>query len=253
MKTRSNMPLFVLECTDITKLTDGQIDLLRCGDYLVKKTGKQEHAYKVTYKEDKQGICLTYHDASTVETVSYDYTGGHWVYNSTDKGVLPLKDGDAFVFDGDLDVDGKITGNEIIENMSGYSFDKSTETSGVTREYVYVGVVKNGNKLTCVCALNLTFDNAPLGEYGVYMGYLTIPNEIASKLYPTQIGAYGFLDVSQVMALESNLKGIPIMVYSEKAGNGISMTAVANENLEANKKYYVRLEMTFLLSDNLAD
>lgn len=95
MKTRSNMPLFVVECTDVKALTDGQIDLLRCGDYLVKKTGNQNHAYKVTYKEDKKGICLTYHDASTVETVSYDYTGGHWVYNSTDKADLPINVEDA--------------------------------------------------------------------------------------------------------------------------------------------------------------
>lgn len=84
------MPLFVVECDDITQLTDGQIDLLRCGDYLVKRTGKQRHAYKVSYKEDKQGMCLTYTDASTVETVSYDFTDGHWVYNSTDKADLPI-------------------------------------------------------------------------------------------------------------------------------------------------------------------
>lgn len=84
MKTRSNMPLYVVECTDITKLTDDQINLLRCGDYLVKKTGKQRHAYKVTYKEDGQGICLSYFNAGYSETVSYDFTAGHWVYNSTD-------------------------------------------------------------------------------------------------------------------------------------------------------------------------
>jgi len=43
------------------------------------------HAYICTYKEDKAGICLSYFDASGIETVSYDYTDGAWVYNSTDK------------------------------------------------------------------------------------------------------------------------------------------------------------------------
>lgn len=93
MKTRSNMPLFVVETTDITNLTDGQIELLRCGDYLVKKTGNQEHAYKVTYKEEGQGICLSYFAAGYTETVSYDFTDGHWVYNSTDVVEIPTSTG----------------------------------------------------------------------------------------------------------------------------------------------------------------
>ena len=84
MKTRSNMPLFVLECENIKALSNSQIDLLRCGDYLVKKDASGEHAYKVTFKSDT-GMCLTYHDASVVETQSYDKVGGNWVYNSEDK------------------------------------------------------------------------------------------------------------------------------------------------------------------------
>lgn len=84
MKTRSNMPLFVLETNDITKLTDRQIDLLRCGDWVTKKTGNQKHNYIVTYKEEKHGICLSYFNAGYSETISYDYTDGHWVYNSKD-------------------------------------------------------------------------------------------------------------------------------------------------------------------------
>ena len=44
----------------------------------------QKHNYIVTYKEEKHGICLSYYAAGYLETVSYDYTNGHWVYNSTD-------------------------------------------------------------------------------------------------------------------------------------------------------------------------
>lgn len=70
--------------TDITKLTDEQCEGLECGDILVKNTGEQKHSYIVSYKQENTGMCLTYADASVVETVSYDYTGGKWVYNSTD-------------------------------------------------------------------------------------------------------------------------------------------------------------------------
>lgn len=73
-----------LEVSNITALTDDQINELKAGDVVVKKTGNQKHSYRVSYKEDNTGICLTYVDASVSETVSYDYTGGHWVYNSTD-------------------------------------------------------------------------------------------------------------------------------------------------------------------------
>lgn len=72
------------ETSDIRNLSKSTINKLKCGDIVVKKTGNQKHAYIVTYKEEKQGICLTYLDADCIETVSYDYTNGNWVYNSTD-------------------------------------------------------------------------------------------------------------------------------------------------------------------------
>lgn len=74
--------------TDMTKLTDDQCNALKCGDVILKKTGNQYHSYRVSYKEKNTGICLTYVDATSVETISYDYTGGHWVYNSTDHTTL---------------------------------------------------------------------------------------------------------------------------------------------------------------------
>ena len=94
MKTRSNMPLFVVETDNVKALSNSQIDLLRCGDYLVKKDASGEHAYKVTFKSDT-GMCLTYMDASVVETQSYDKVDGNWVYNSEDKSDLPINVEDA--------------------------------------------------------------------------------------------------------------------------------------------------------------
>lgn len=75
-----------VEVDDITALTAEQLDALKPGDVVVKKTGNDRHAYWVSYKATTGGgICLTYADASTVETVSYDRTESGWAYNSTDK------------------------------------------------------------------------------------------------------------------------------------------------------------------------
>ena len=74
---------------DITDLTDEQLDALNVGDKVAKKTGTAEHIYTVTYKDaENGGLCLTYMDASVVETVSYDHTESGWAYNSTDKTPL---------------------------------------------------------------------------------------------------------------------------------------------------------------------
>ena len=77
-----------LEVEDIENMTTEQINGLKAGQFVVKKTGDQKHTYIVSYKEDEQGICLTYTDASCVETISYDYTEGEWVFNSKD--ITPL-------------------------------------------------------------------------------------------------------------------------------------------------------------------
>lgn len=76
--------------SDVKAMTDDQLDILACGDVVVKEDTSGKHAYIVTYKKDKHGICMSYFDASCIETVSYDYTNGHWVYNSMDLSYIPL-------------------------------------------------------------------------------------------------------------------------------------------------------------------
>lgn len=74
-----------IEVTDITKLTDAQLDALNVGDKVIKVTGTDKHLYLVTYKATEGGgICLSYNAAGYGETVSYDRTDSGWAYNSTD-------------------------------------------------------------------------------------------------------------------------------------------------------------------------
>lgn len=78
-----------LEVDDVEALTDAQLDALNVGDKVAKKTGTAEHFYVVSYKDaENGGLCLTYTDASVVETVSYDHTADGWAYNSKD--VTPI-------------------------------------------------------------------------------------------------------------------------------------------------------------------
>ena len=87
LKTRTNQPVYykLPVSSNIQALSDDLLNSLRVGDVVQKKTGNQKHCYIVTYKEEKHGICLSYFDGSGyLETISYDYTAGHWVYNSKD-------------------------------------------------------------------------------------------------------------------------------------------------------------------------
>ena len=70
-------------------MNNDEINSLSCGDIVIKNESGNKHTYVVTYKEDNQGICLTYTDATYLETVSYDYIDGNWTYNSTD--TMPLE------------------------------------------------------------------------------------------------------------------------------------------------------------------
>ena len=73
-----------IETSNIEQLTDEQLSSLKVGDVVRKKTGNQEHCYIVTYKEENHGICMSYFAAGYSETISYDFTNNHWVFNSKD-------------------------------------------------------------------------------------------------------------------------------------------------------------------------
>lgn len=74
--------------TDIKNIPSATIKKLQCGDIVLKKDSSGYHAYIVSFRS-ATGICLTYTDATCIETQSYDKVGQNWVYNSEDKGTLP--------------------------------------------------------------------------------------------------------------------------------------------------------------------
>lgn len=75
---------------NIAELTDEQLDTLKAGDVVIKKTGTERHAYTVAYKDDtKHEIALVYCDAWNVEEVYYDKSvGGEWSLIETKTTVI---------------------------------------------------------------------------------------------------------------------------------------------------------------------
>ena len=153
-----------------------------------------------------------------------------------------------------LAVAAKITGNEIVENMNGYSAVMAT-IENLTINPIYIGVVKNGNKITFCCALELTRTDTVAADSSVLVGF-NIPSAVGSKLYPTSVGGYNSLTCGLAPATldTRSFSNIPFRVV--KPNDAAIQLACSNNSyinaLTANSAYYVRFEFTFLLSDNLA-
>lgn len=149
---------------------------------------------------------------------------------------------------------GAITGDSIIENMSGYSFTKMADTENITFDYIYAGVVKNGNKLTMVIAVNVKKISASTANMEFVIGTFTLPNDVMNKIYPTTVGGATYI------VDEKGIKGISqasykitkdVLGFTEKVYGKIYMSAYI-ENMAQDDELYVRYEVTLLLSDNLA-
>lgn len=174
------MPLFVVECEDVKALSNAQIDLLRCGDYLVKKDASGEHAYKVTYKS-ATGMCITYMDASVIETQSYDKIDGVWTYNSEDKSPVS-PDGILDELE-DKDLITKTLQQQQpnwIKNISASSFIVNT---GCEVEVEYARLYEINNILYGVFITKTTNNTESSLTPNLRIENVEFPEEIASKIY----------------------------------------------------------------------
>lgn len=150
---------------------------------------------------------------------------------------------------GDLPVTGKITGGEIVENMTGYTFSVNPDDTNTETTPIYAGAVKTGNKLTLV----YFFELKPINTgYTKQLCNFRVPQAVFDKLYPATIGAPNKLQVGMVYCAKSFDNGVECRYWIDK-GNSQNLTFVINTTgTTAGETYYVRYEITFLLSDNLA-
>lgn len=150
----------------------------------------------------------------------------------------------------DVTSSGNITGNSIIENMTGYSFVKSSNEN-FTYEYIYAGIVKNGNKLTLALALNLTLTGSA-STYTIMLGHFGLPSNVLARLYPTQVGGSNFLSLKVEHAHQTLDDYVEIRPFVQKGDTQINIASRILSTFTPNVARYIRLEFTFLLSDNLA-
>ena len=145
-----------------------------------------------------------------------------------------------------------VKANEIIENMSGYSASLKS-TPEFTIESVFQGIVKNGNKLTLVSAFNITRTDTKGDDLNLVD--FTIPSEIGAKLFPVELTSLQCLSMNKSLAMDSYKTSIEVPNLIEKVSDTQLSVWLVDASilntLELNTPYYVRIEATFLLSDNL--
>ena len=138
------------------------------------------------------------------------------------------------------------------EPMEGYSFTLPEAQTNLTKDFKYVGVVKNGNKLTFVIYVRLV-KSGNVGARGK-LGEFTIPSDVSAKLIPTSIFGEQLLSADFINAVdETAVASKQLMIVCGKNNNKVyfDIGSASMANLLENDSNYLRIEQTFLLSDNL--
>ena len=148
-----------------------------------------------------------------------------------------------------IDVNGKITGNEIVENMTGYSASVGDDSVNEFNP-IYVSVCKNGNKITFVVFGEFTKLSTTLASPTLVN--FVVPDNVYNKLYPSNFGGYQRLYVGELSFVLDQSTSVKAYLNILKAtGNKISFDVRDLSNLVQDTKYMVRAEATFLLNDSL--
>lgn len=191
---------------------------------------------------------LTEHPVDITALEGLDISVGSLTSTGAISGASASISGNASV-GGNLPVTGNITGASIIENMSGYSFSKTASTENYTLSYNYVGVCKNGNKLTMVIDVDITLATS---VSDIALGSFLIPSAVGSKLIPSSVGGNNYLDNSKLLLFSAYNAGVEAYAYFGKNSNTNIPTRIYTSNLVAETTYHCRYEKTFLLSENLS-
>ena len=179
-----------VKVADVKNIDGAIIEQLKCGDIVIKEDASGEHAYVVTFKSET-GICMTYTDASCVETQSYDKSDDEWVYNSEDKVLLNK-------FEDITDKDGHnrfIEGDINFENVNGVS-------------KVYAKWALSGSHLLIVLCPKID-NETTLGN--IIVAYLDdIPQWIKDKIIPVASTLVANFSVTCFNSGASSTQALPV-------------------------------------------
>ena len=240
-------------------------DKMTLMQWLKKVEEALNHASATAFRVNKKGnatisFILDFEDGTTLESGDIVLQQGESVngaYIENNHLFITLTNGETIdaglLFNGNLTINGiisanvvdgiKVTGNEIVEKMSGYSFEKGPNTH---LNYSYAGVVKNGNKLTF--AIAGTYTRTTGDDSNVIIGRFTIPLAIANKLYDNNLGALANANIS---LYKGTTEFVNLSTRTIKSSNIITTTIYEMWQLTDDSTYEFRFECTFLLSENL--
>ena len=213
-----------ISVTNIATLTDTELNNLKCGDLVQKKTGNQFHNYIVTYKEENKGICLSYYAYGYTETVSYDYEDGHWSYNSTDislcNSLEEIKDKDGH--------ERFIEGNITMETITGVSQSYGKwSLSGTHLMIVIAGAMADTTAIS----------------WGTKLADVNLPQWIIDKLVPI---ASEYVDVKTSYLFSNTLSSQSVLSLLKKSGGKISINLAS---ITANTDKTFRFQFDLLIDN----
>ena len=153
---------------------------------------------------------------------------------------------------GDIATTGKITGGEIVENMTGYTASKKEGVIQSKFTINYCGIVKNGNKLTIALAGEATLTEAYTSNFTLMT--FTIPESVGAKLIPFSLEASNVRLAVLAPIASSTLKNYVTfnMWLNKDSDTNINIGANVT-NFLPDVRYVFRVEFTFLLSENLVE
>lgn len=227
---------FVFEFADGTKIESGEI-VLQQGESVTDAKIVDGHLYLTLSNDERL-------DAGNVKPVT------RFEINASQHLIVYYGDGTSqdlgAILQGNVNIDGNFTANSIIENMNGYSFLQNEESLNDVK-LDYVGVVKNGNKITFAIAGIM---NLATAKERVNIGTFTIPNDVGEKLFP--ISNTTFLSYDNINIYKNyNTKKDVAFLAIKNSNIRISIATYPN-SLDLATDYSFRYEITFLLSDNMA-
>ena len=116
--------------------------------------------------------------------------------------------------------------------------------------FVYAGVVKNGNKITFAIFGTITRTSASQ----LQLARFYVPEAILAKLFPYQVGQSSILSQKELSCFVTsgvNNLGVEITCEFTKSSTTVIINLRKVDELVANTEYSFRIEQTFLLSENL--
>lgn len=230
---------FVFEFADGTKIESGEI-VLQQGESVTDAKIVDGHLYLTLSNDERL-------DAGNVKPVT------RFEISASQHLIVYYGDGTSqdlgAILQGNVNIDGNLTANSIIENMSGYSI--SDKNANVT--FNYAGVVKNGNKLTIALFFNFKLSEDLNVNIPFTICNINLPLDVANKLETTAIEGVQNIVNNQKQVVNyalNDMQEANLITYRYGQSLVINLSPLETPML-ATRNYIARVEMTFLLSDNM--